>query len=482
MRKAVIIDDEIWAIEGLKKAVNWPEIGYEIAATLTSSVKALDYISKNKVDVAIVDIKMPNIDGLALIGKLRESNINIKIIIVSGLMEFENARKAVALGVEEFLVKPVDVDSLKSVLIKIREMLDKSESTKITDMEEFSKGIKLFKNVSNKNVYTEYLNLKKPYSYYYSIMSGFLTAFEMNTLTETISTSGELLRFSIFGRYMITAVFTDVYLEYSNTVNRLKSEAAAQNLGISEMKSSPDDIQKSVSECRQAFFNSFITGEKGVYECRGDSKKLFDIIMQNVNDCANKKNLQKLDVLISKIFSPPVAFNIDELILISNNILVTTNLVNPAESFDYLPPLDKLEERFSNIFELENYLHCCVETLIMKQEEDHSAEVKKNIMPLIKEYIDKNFQENISLFSLSEKFSISEKYLSKLFKSYTGENYISYVNRIRVNTALKMLAETNLSIQEISEACGYSDYTYFARVFKKLVGVNATEKKKQTIK
>lgn len=99
-------------------------------------------------------------------------------------------------------------------------------------------------------------------------------------------------------------------------------------------------------------------------------------------------------------------------------------------------------------------------------------------MPRLKEYVDEHFQEQISLTVMAEKFGVSEKNIGKMFKKYTGENYTAYVNQSRISMAVKMLSETAFSIQEISEICGYRDYSYFARVFKKLTGVSATDIKR----
>jgi two-component system response regulator YesN len=92
-----------------------------------------------------------------------------------------------------------------------------------------------------------------------------------------------------------------------------------------------------------------------------------------------------------------------------------------------------------------------------------------------REYIHKNYKKDISLDSVSREIDMSSYYFSKLFKNVTGENFIEYVTRIRVETAKKLLTESKCSVKEICIETGYSDPNYFCRIFKKYVGTTPTE-------
>lgn len=474
MRKVVIVDDEIWAIEGLRSAIDWEELGYEITATFTSSEKALNFLTENEVHTAILDIKMPHIDGLELISRLKEIHPDMRIIIVSGMTEFETARQALKLGVDEFLVKPIDAEALTAALKERRRAPKKSEYADLPDISALGNQLVEIGGDSSKNVFKSYLRLYKQYAYYFLCMSDFPDEDEKDAFSKVFSLSGETVRFRAFGDYLVTAVFTDVYLDYQKAVSGIKTAFHDKRFGISRQKTDISDIQRAISECRQAFFSGFITGKNRLCEYKESDWGFFNTFMQNVHLGIQERSLQKLDLAITNAFANADSFHIDELIMLSNSCLLAANMMSSSENFEYIPAAERLHERFSDISELEEYLHFCIKTLAVRQSDD-GALSKRSIMPMIKEYIDKNFGERISLTDLSEKFGISEKYLSKMFKKYTGENYAQYLNKVRINVALKMLQKTNLSVREISEACGYSDYPYFARVFKKLTGLSATE-------
>jgi len=106
----------------------------------------------------------------------------------------------------------------------------------------------------------------------------------------------------------------------------------------------------------------------------------------------------------------------------------------------------------------------------------------KKIIPKIKQYIEDNFTSNITLSQLLEKFLIEEQYLSRLYKLETGKNFITYLNEKRIECACSLLLNTNLSIQDITFMCGYNDYFYFSKVFKKYKGISPTQFREQARK
>lgn len=473
-----MIDDEIWAIESLKAATDWQSLGFEVVQTFTSAQKALDYLEHNKVHLALVDIMMPGIDGLDFISRVKSYNKEIRFIIVSGFMEFENARRAVRLGVDDFFVKPVDKQSLNEALIRIGELLSPDEPIVLPEVEHFFDRIKNLNNSEEEGLYKKYLGLRKQYNYCFTVMSGGLSEEENSEFRGALQGAGEILQFSIFEKYVITAVFTDVFIEYHNTAERLTGVFPDSRLGISSLKDSVAEFKEAVNESRLAFFRFFITGKSRPTVYKESNVEFFNSIMRRIQVIVKERDMQRLDELLSSIFTTEIDFNIDEIILISNTVLITGNLLYIMRNFDYIPTAENIENRFAGILELQNHLHCCINEILIGQQE-HTNSTKHTVLPLIKDYVDKHFQEPINLSVISEKFGIGEKYLGKIFKKYTGENFTGYVNQCRINMAVKMLSETNLSVREISEVCGYGDYPYFARVFKRMTGVSATDIRRQ---
>lgn len=99
-----------------------PEIDsyFQCAAEAADGEEALELVERYLPDVLITDIKMPLLSGIELIRKVRATNPDVRILIISGYSEFEYARAAIELEVEDYLIKPIDIEKLRGVLARIR--------------------------------------------------------------------------------------------------------------------------------------------------------------------------------------------------------------------------------------------------------------------------------------------------------------------------------------------------------------------------
>ncbi len=116
MLTVMIVDDERIAREGLRDLVDWESLGLQVGFCAANGEQALDYMSKNQVDIVITDIKMPKMDGLELLHQMSERNFSATTIILSGFNDFRYAQKAIQYGVLHYLLKPVHMEELLSVL------------------------------------------------------------------------------------------------------------------------------------------------------------------------------------------------------------------------------------------------------------------------------------------------------------------------------------------------------------------------------
>lgn len=99
----------------------------------------------------------------------------------------------------------------------------------------------------------------------------------------------------------------------------------------------------------------------------------------------------------------------------------------------------------------------------------------------ITRYLHEHIDEDISLSLLAEEFHLSAQYISQLFKSEIGVNFLAYLTNIRMERAKHLLLSTALSVGEISEQCGYGDYRVFTKVFKKSEGITPSQYRRDFI-
>lgn len=125
MYKIFLADDEIWETMGLKKLLEKTGLPIQVLGEAENGIVAWEQIVEKQPDILITDIRMPGMNGLELIQKIRERGLGIEIIVLSGYAEFEYARAAMRWGVKDYLLKPVEQEALNQVL---REIIKKGET------------------------------------------------------------------------------------------------------------------------------------------------------------------------------------------------------------------------------------------------------------------------------------------------------------------------------------------------------------------
>lgn len=98
-----------------------------------------------------------------------------------------------------------------------------------------------------------------------------------------------------------------------------------------------------------------------------------------------------------------------------------------------------------------------------------------SIIQKARTYIDQNYARDLSLDDVAREVGISPYYFSKLFKEQTGQNFIDYLTRLRIETAKRLLVDPAMSVKEVCLRSGYSNQNYFSRIFKKSTGMTPTE-------
>lgn len=147
--KVMIIDDEYLIRRLIKNCIDWNEIGIEIIAEASNAVEALNLINKDKPNIILTDINMPMTDGLDMSKCILEKYPDIKVIVITGYNEFEYAKRSIKIGVNDFILKPIDEEELRNSVLKLKneilnEYLKKEEYKEIKEkMVEFNSIINL---------------------------------------------------------------------------------------------------------------------------------------------------------------------------------------------------------------------------------------------------------------------------------------------------------------------------------------------------
>lgn len=125
MYKVMLVDDEPLALTGMKEILNWKKYGFMICSCCLSAEEAQEKIPTLRPDVVFTDIRMTDATGIELIANARKENKwNPEFVIVSAYSDFEVARRALALSAAGYLLKPLDVEEVEALLLRIKRVLD----------------------------------------------------------------------------------------------------------------------------------------------------------------------------------------------------------------------------------------------------------------------------------------------------------------------------------------------------------------------
>lgn len=128
MYHVFLADDEPWALMTLQNLIEWSDYGFAISGEAEDGEQALERIIRTNPDLIISDIRMPGMDGLSLLGTIRDRGLKAEVLLVSGYTDFEYARKALQYGCAGYLVKPVEEQELIEYLSKVKGILDGKNS------------------------------------------------------------------------------------------------------------------------------------------------------------------------------------------------------------------------------------------------------------------------------------------------------------------------------------------------------------------
>ncbi|MDR1447129.1 MAG: response regulator [Treponema sp.] len=128
MYRLLLVDDEPWALTGLKEIIPWDVHGFEIAALCKNAEEALELCGKTVIHAVFTDIRMPGMNGVKLIGKIKELKSDVECVIVSAYSDFEAAREAIAHRASGYLLKPLEEAEVRKTAERIKALLDERRS------------------------------------------------------------------------------------------------------------------------------------------------------------------------------------------------------------------------------------------------------------------------------------------------------------------------------------------------------------------
>ena len=524
MYSVFLVDDEPIVLEGISSKINWEEAGFSFAGEATDGEIALSMIHELKPDILITDIKMPFMDGLELSAAIKKTQPWIKIIILSGHDEFDYAKKAISIGVEDYLLKPFTSEEVITSLKKIAAQIDR-ERTQLSDISRMKEELKTHEKLVQK----EFLN---------NLVHG--SADMTNLMSKCQELGIDLL--SRCYKLIISRVESRSHNmtnqqeacsrlnSYSGTWEQTYSFFHHSNRLVCICKgSSPDELDETVFRLAETI-EHIATQNEDCYVITGIGKTVDHLSLipssyedaKKITEADNSKNPQNLiissddispnttngylelkenDPLVDRlkyaskndvsaiieesmalIYDNPGQFNVFASYLLVDMIFAVSKLVESlGGDIKQLNP-EILQRQFvDNAVRDENNFVKTLEGVLNFALEYRDSRMTGKYGDTIlkaKKYIEENYaDQNTTLTSVAEAVAMSPNHFSSIFSHECKTTFIEYLTNVRIENAKRLMKETDMKGYDIAYECGFSDPHYFSYIFKKNTGLSPREYK-----
>ncbi|MRN52138.1 response regulator transcription factor [Paenibacillus monticola] len=479
MYKVMIVDDESWAIRGIRNAFDWDKYGFEIIGQYTSAYKAWDAIREKPPDLVFTDIRMPGISGLDLMKRAKAQGLNIEFVIVSGYGEFEYAQEALRYGALDYFLKPLDVDMADQFIAKLAMHFSRRSAARnhllldaLTSADQDE--IERFLPLSDRSAVC-----------YYQVLAIYFEG-ENKDFRKLLSLEGRpvyAVEVEAGTRKMLVVLITEdrACLE-GNWAELVLNKTGISVVGISSISSQLKHMSKLIKEADLSASRVFLEEAAGAvhYEPKLHLVKpcidgLYSIIQGNLFD--------NMDVYIKGLqeYFRDHHLGMCEVVYLWNQavgILVNAYSEELKDMELEFLNYSEIKERFENFESLCSFLYDVLASI--RQGNSRSLQ-EGDILSCFNRmiaYIDRHFEQKLYLKDLSAQFFINQVYCCQFFNKNLGKTFSEYVAELRIKKARELLKQTDLSIEKIAIKSGYVDYYYFNKVFKKHCGMTPTKFRK----
>ncbi len=531
MVKVFLVEDEFIVREGIKN-MNWEAFGLSFCGEAGDGELAFPLIKKECPDIVITDIRMPFMDGLELSRLIKKELPHIKIIILSGHEEFEYAKTAIQIGVEEYLLKPINSEELLQVVKRTADKIEKEraesnnnmlDASEMAERQEYARRVFFGELIGGEMSMADLLEKGRELGMElvascYQIMllkiwrdkggdysgrvieimerlQGYVAARADHIVCFDRAPEGKILLFMEEDSeklrdcvQRLTGFFEEMLRDYEDV-----DFFGSIGCEVSRLR----EISRAYETAAHAFAYRFLL-EGNMFICydqigehsisshsSGDACRVGEINFASLDKARIEAFLRGGDREEIPIFVEEYIYNAGE--ACKNSLIFRQYIVmdmyiaashfleqlGVGEEFTRKEPFESPEQMEQVLQKLDSTVEYIVHLFceVMTTRDRCMKERNSDIVELAKRYIREHYDnEDLSLNLVASQVNVSPNHLSAMFSQKTGHTFIRYLTDVRMNKAKELLKCSNMRSNEISEAVGYKDPHYFSHLFKKNQG------------
>lgn len=525
MIKLLIADDEPIVIDSISFVVEKYVDGVEVVGSAGSGREAIEKALQLKPDVLFMDIHMPGINGIEAIRHIQERNREIIFVIITAYEYFQYAREAVKLGVSEYLLKPINRNSIIETLEKTGDVI-RARRERIKKETALMEQIgKILPRMEGQFIYSQLCqsNLVEEIEFYEEIFemklgSGYVMVALLDNpgaMSKEESLIHSLTKQELYEKFCMTLKNASSCLIGLPLMDRIVAFIPeSDSADAYEVRNRAIEIASAVM---RKTGNGYRLGIGRKYRLEYFSESYREACMAAI--CTGGDRITHFEDI--RLYEPepePYPYAREEMLL---HKLILGELQGTLELFEdlytwlslnYGHDHYRIKSKLIGLFiltrravpgvsnrsgERENdFLHQFLKTgnilelkidfvnylkSTVKELQEYRKKELKGLILKATQYIEENYSGNITLDDVARYVNMSYHYFSKFFKESTGKNFVDYLTDRRMEKARQLLKETGMNIKAVSREIGYGDPNYFSKIFKKYTGLTPTEYRQNTI-
>lgn len=469
MKTILIAEDEKYIRMGLKAMVQRSTVPFGEILEARNGEEALEILCAQPIDLLITDIRMPKMDGIELVSRIGKMGLQTAVLVVSGYDDFSYAVEMLRNGAQDYLLKPVERERLYEALEKIEAEFKKRQSAIEDRNQQYLRTLRhlmLEQDTESKEWREQVERCRSEF------FSGAYVGFCGRACTEPLPES--VLSLHAVGSVTLYAV----------PVEKAESLAGILPLpiGKSSVKKGLESLNSCYKEAHAAWKISYFTGKS----CTFTEQKAYSPLTVTPEQLAGLAGLSRVQDIfrllndaascVAKGTADPDGFASLCSDFIKRLVTIYSSLVESDEPSRF-SDIWEFETCESYLTELDEWLeHFCGRAAQEFSDFENKQKIRQAVL-----YVQQHFQEPLNMAVVSNHVSMNYSLFSLLFKQYTGTNFVTYLQNLRVNETKRLLETTDWRVNEIGRRAGFSDEKHFLKVFKAATGFSPTEYRKSKL-
>ena len=532
MYRAIIADDEITVRRGLQAHFDWASFGISVIADFSDGQKAWHFVQDNPVDLIVTDVRMPNMDGIALAKAVREQFPRVKIIFISGYEDTEYLRNALKVDAVDYILKSIDLDELAETISRVTKQMDfeRSQENTIAVLEQkliesipllqqrslmllVREGIRPGGNtIAEMEARLSYLELPLDNQTSYCILvlqlkdmwRMFAKIHERDRLMFTLdyqSTCEKILELygshvcfeNRLGEYVMfvdtrSEEYEELLLNISQKLRAALMEHCGMDcrIGISDRFCGLDHARAAFEGAVNAIHKRYYLDESHAisvdkFEESVTMRSAQENAQRTIGDALMSGDSTKVHATVEKAYEELDSMTLETeqrnflifLLMLPVQVLANARSGEKGSYDNHAKLLERFlccgDIREQKLFVLNMFDE--VTQLTNARSETHSH----HIIERVRDIIQGKYMEQLSITSLAEEVYLTPTYLCVVFKQETGQTVNEYLTQIRMQQAKQFLSDPHIKLYDVCYKVGYLSPSYFSKLFKKVTMMTPSE-------